>query len=56
MPLWLIKLRDVVWPAVLSAVLVVADIVLAIVLPDAVGLIVALGAGAVSLALLAQRA
>jgi hypothetical protein len=56
MPLWLIRLRDVVWPAVFSAVLIVADIIIALVLPNAVGLIIALGAGAISLALLAQRA
>lgn len=56
MPMWFIRLRDVVWSAVGSLVLTVAAIVTAAVAPDAVALTIAFGSGAVSLALLAQRA
>jgi hypothetical protein len=56
MPMWFIRLRDVVWSAVGSLVLAAAAIITAIVAPDAVALTIAFGSGAVSLALLAQRA
>jgi hypothetical protein len=56
MPMWFIRLRDVVWSAVGSIALAVAAIITAIVAPDAVALTIALGSGSVSLALLAQRA
>lgn len=55
MPSWIINLRDVVWAAVLSALLVTATIVVAIVAPEAVGLILGLGISSITLALLSQR-
>lgn len=54
MPSWLIRLRDVVWTAVLSVVLLVVAIALAVFLPGSL-LPVVLGLGSVSCALLAQR-
>jgi hypothetical protein len=56
MPMWLIQLRDIVWPAVGAVVLAVIGIVCAIAAPSALALPVAFGLGSVSLALLAQRA
>jgi hypothetical protein len=56
MPGWLIRLRDIVWPAVLSVVLVVVAVFLAIVDPAAATLPIVLAVSAVALALLAQRA
>jgi hypothetical protein len=56
MPGWLIRLRDIVWPAVLSVVLLALAVILAIVDPAAATLPIVLVVGAVALALLAQRA
>ena len=55
MPSWLIRLRDVVWSAVLSVVLSVVAVLVAIFMPDAVALPIALGSSAIVSALLAQR-
>lgn len=55
MPSWLIKIRDIIWSSVFAVVLSVAAVLVAIIAPDAVALVVALGAGAVTSALLAQR-
>jgi hypothetical protein len=56
MPLWFLRLRDIVWPAVIAGVLAVVDIIVAIASPTNLGLILALGLSAVVSALLAQRA
>ena len=52
---WRITLRDLVWPAIAAVVLLLAAIVLAVVVPDMVGLAVVLALGSVTFALLAQR-
>ena len=55
MPSWLIKIRDIVWSSVFAVVLSIAAVVVAIIAPDAVALVLSLGLGAVTSALLAQR-
>jgi len=54
--LFFARLRELIWPAVLSTLLVVTGIVVALVSPGSTSLVVSLGAGAVALAILAQRA
>lgn len=55
MPSWLIKIRDIVWSSVFAVVLSIAAVLIAIINPDAVALSIALGLGAITSALLAQR-
>jgi uncharacterized membrane protein len=55
MPSWLVRLRDVVWTAVLSVILLVAGLVVAIFVPDYPALAIVLGIGSVSLSLLSTR-
>jgi hypothetical protein len=55
MPSWLIRIRDIIWSSVFAVVLVAASILVALVFPEAVSLSIALGLGAVTAALLAQR-
>lgn len=50
---WLMRLRDLVWPAIFSVLLLVVAIVVAFFAPS---LALVLGLGSISLALLAQRA
>lgn len=56
MPLWFLRLKDIVWPAVIAVALAVVDVIVAIATPSNLGLILALGLSAVVSALLAQRA
>ena len=56
MPSWLIRLRDIVWPAVLAVVLAVLAILIAIIFPQALAAVLALGISSITMALLAQRA
>lgn len=55
MPSWLIRLRDVIWSAVLSVVLSASAVLVAIIVPSAIALVMALGLSAIVLALLAQK-
>ena len=50
------RLRDVVWPAVLAALLAPAAIIVAIAAPEMVSLTLSLGLAGVTMALLATRA
>jgi hypothetical protein len=50
---WIIRLRDLVWPAVLSVALVTASVVVSFFAPSVA---IVLGLGGVSFAILAQRA
>lgn len=52
---WLIRLRDVVWTAVFAVALAVASILVALVVPSAISVVLALGLSSVSLALLSWR-
>lgn len=52
----LARLRDVVWPAVLAAVLAPLAVVVALVAPEMVSLTLSLGLAGVTMALLATRA
>lgn len=52
---WLIRLRDVVWTAVFAVALAVASILVALVVPSALSVVLALGLSSVSLALLSWR-
>lgn len=53
---WLIRLRNIVWPSVLSVLCVVLAVILAIVDPAVMTLPIVLAISAVALAILAQRA
>ena len=55
MPSWMIRLREVLWSAVIAVVLCASAVLVAIFNPSAVALVVALGLSAIVLALLAQR-
>lgn len=55
MPSWLVRIRDIVWTAVLSVVCVLLSVVVAIFIPGLPALAVALGLAGISLALLATR-
>ena len=52
---WLIRLRDVVWTAVFAVALAVASILVALIVPSAISVVLALGLSSVSLALLSWR-
>ena len=52
---WLIRLKDVVWTAVFAVALAVVAILVAIIVPSALSLVIALGLSSVSLALLSWR-
>jgi len=56
MRLLLARLRELVWPAVLAAVLATASVLVGIFLPNAIATAVSLGLAAVTMALLANRA
>jgi len=56
MRLLLARLRGLVWPAVIAAVLAPVSILTAILAPDAISLALSLGLAAVTMALLASRA
>lgn len=56
MRLLLARLRELVWPAIIAAVLAAASVLVGIFLPDAVAAAVSLGLAAVTMALLANRA
>lgn len=55
MPSWLMKLRDVVWSAVVSVALAVTTVVIAIATPQSIGPIIAFASASITAALLAQR-
>lgn len=55
MPDWLTRLRDLVWPAVISAVLVTLNLILALAGSENLVLGLSLGSGAVAMAILATR-
>lgn len=55
MPDWLTRLRDMVWPAVLSAVLVTLNVILALWGTESLVLGISLGSGAIAMAILATR-
>lgn len=55
MPSWLIRLRDVIWSAVLSVVLSASAVLVAIFNPSAVALTIALGSASIVMALLSQK-
>lgn len=55
MPSWLIRLRDVVWSAVMAVVLSAVAILVAIFIPDSSNIVLALGLSSIVSALLAQR-
>jgi hypothetical protein len=52
---WLIRLRDIIWTAVLSVVLAVASVLVAIISPSSVGLVLALSGTSISLAILSKN-
>jgi hypothetical protein len=52
---WIVRLKDVVWTAVFAVALAVVAILVAIILPSATTLVVALGLASVTLALLSWR-
>lgn len=52
----LLRLRELVWPAILAAVFAVASIIVALFVPSAMPLSLSLGLASISMALLAQRA
>lgn len=52
---WIVRLKDVVWTAVFAVALAVVAILVAIILPSAITLVVALGLASVTLALLSWR-
>lgn len=56
MRILLARLRELVWPAVIAAVLGPLAIIVAIVSPESIGLVVALGSTAITMATLANRA
>lgn len=56
MPMWLLKLRDIVWPAVAAVAFAVIAVVSAVVSPTALALPISFGLASISLAILAQRA
>jgi hypothetical protein len=52
---WIVRLKDVVWTAVFAVALAVLSILVALVVPSAISLVLALGLSSVSLALLSWR-
>jgi hypothetical protein len=52
---WLIRLRDIIWTAVIAVVLIFASVIVALVSPSSVGLIVALTGASISLAVLSKN-
>jgi hypothetical protein len=52
---WLVRLRDVIWTAVISVVLAVLGVLVALVFPSLVGLILALVGASISLAVLSKN-
>ena len=55
MPSWLIRLRDVVWVAVLAVVFAVLAVVIAIFVPITLNVVIALTGAGITFGLLAQR-
>lgn len=56
MRLLLARLRGLVWPAVIAAVLGLLSVIVAIVSPDSTALAISLGSTAITMAILANRA
>jgi len=56
MPSWLLRLRELVWPAVLALVFALASVLTAFVAPGSLSKVVSLGLAGITMALLAQRA
>lgn len=56
MRLLLARLRELVWPAVLAAVLSPLAIVVALLVPESISLAISLGCAAITMAILANRA
>jgi hypothetical protein len=56
MRLLLARLRGLIWPAVIAAVLGPLAIIIALVSPGSIALVIALGSTAVTMATLANRA
>jgi hypothetical protein len=52
---WIVRLKDVVWTAVFAVALAVVAILVALIVPSAITLVIALGLSSVSLALLSWR-
>jgi hypothetical protein len=52
---WLIRLRDIIWTAVIAVALIFASVIVALVSPSSVGLIVALTGASISLAVLSKN-
>jgi hypothetical protein len=52
---WIVRLKDVVWTAVFAVALAVLSILVALIVPSAISLVLALGLSSVSLALLSWR-
>jgi hypothetical protein len=52
---WLVRLRDVIWTAVISVVLAFLGVLVALVFPSSVGLILALVGASISLAVLSKN-
>lgn len=52
---WLIRLRDIIWTAVIAVVLIFASVIVALVSPSSVGLIIALTGASISLAVLSKN-
>lgn len=55
MPMWFVKLRDVVWASVLAVVFTVVATLVAVFAPDAIGVSIPFALTGVTFALLAQR-
>lgn len=56
MRLLLARLRELVWPAVIAAVLGPLAIIVALVSPESISLAISLGSAAITMAILANRA
>ena len=52
---WLIRLRDIIWTAVLSVVLAVVSVLIALISPTSVELVFALSGASISLAILSKN-
>jgi hypothetical protein len=55
MPNWLIRLREVVWVAVIAAALGILAILVALIFPAKIILVLGIGSAAITFALLSQR-
>jgi len=55
MPSWLILLRDLVWSSIFAILAVIATVLIALFVPNNIGLILGTGLSAISLSILALR-